>query len=183
MPPPIVRWCLLLVVMMPIVAPLPLPLLVLWTICRLLSVDALPPVSLLFASWLLHCPCCCAAAAASCPLNMPSPPPNEPPPPCNAPPPLVCWRLSSCLPLFCWLSYHISSCRRLKCPSLTPTFICTSWLLHHISLHCFCLPSSCQHRRLLMRWQPTSRLPLVRPNWLSLVRPNWLSVCLTWYAQ
>ncbi len=61
--------------------------------------ERLPSVGLLFASWLLHHPCC-HTAAASCPLNTPLPPCNKPPPPHNAPPPLVCWQLSSYLPLF-----------------------------------------------------------------------------------
>ena len=62
-------------------------------------------LNLLFASWLLHCPCCCAVTN-SCPLvalptpcNEPPLPCNMPPLPCNAPPPLVCWHLSSHLPL------------------------------------------------------------------------------------
>ena len=48
--------------------------------------------------------------------------------------------------------------RRLKCPSSTPAFIHTGWLLSLISLHCFRLLSSHQHRRLLMRWLLTSHL-------------------------
>jgi hypothetical protein len=107
MPLPLVRWCLQLIVMTPLVAPL--PLLILLTILRLLSANAFPPVGHLFASWLSCHPCCCAAATSR-PLNTP---------------PLtlvlstrrfhlatsclclatrcllfVCWRLSSCLPLF-----------------------------------------------------------------------------------
>ncbi len=80
-----------------------------------------------------------------------------------------------CLSFTGWFPYIISSRRRLKCPSLTPAFIHTGWLLHLISSRCFCLLSSHQHCRLLMRWQLTSCLPLVCPNWLP--------VCLTWYAQ
>jgi hypothetical protein len=76
-----------------------------------------------------------------------------------------------CLSFTGWFSHHILSRCHLKCPSLTPAFIDTGWLLRLISLCCFRLPSSRQHRRLLMRWQLTSRLPLVRPNWLH--------VCLT----
>jgi hypothetical protein len=94
----------------------------------------------------------------------------------------TCCRLlsASASPLVClsfagWFSHHILLCRRLKCPFLTPAFIHTGWLLHLISSRCFHLMSSCQHCRLLMRWRLTSRLPLVRPNWLP--------VCLTWYAQ
>ncbi len=156
----------------------PLPLLILSTIHRLLSANAFPPVGLLFTSWLL-CHLCCRAAATFRPLDMPSPP-------------LVLstrrlrlemrrCHLSACAsPLVClsfagWFSHIISSCRRLKCPSLTPAFIHTSWLLHLISLRCFRLPSSRQHHHLLMRWRLTSRLPLVCPSWLP--------VCLTWYAQ
>jgi hypothetical protein len=61
-----------------------------------------------------------------------------------------------CLSFDGWFSHIISSCRRLKCPSSTPAFIHTSWLLRLISLRCFRLPSSHQHRRLLMRWLLTS---------------------------
>ncbi len=94
-PPPLVRWCLRLIVTTPLVTLLP-PL-VLSTIHRLLSANASPPIGLLFASWLLCYPCCCAAAA-SCPFNtLPPPlvlltrslPCNEPPPPRDMPPPLV----------------------------------------------------------------------------------------------
>ncbi len=97
MPPPPVCWCLRMVVMTPLVALL--LLLVLLMIHRLLSVNASPPIGILFASWLSCHPCCCAATA-SCPLDTPPSLCNKPPPPCNATPPLVCWRLSSCLPLF-----------------------------------------------------------------------------------
>ncbi len=155
-----------------------LPLLILSTIHRLLSANASPPVGPLFASWLSCHPCCCATAASR-PLD-------------TLPPPLVlltrhlCLEMSShhlsagasplvCLPFAGWFSHIILSCRRLKYPSLTPAFIHTGWLLHLISSRCFHLPSSCQHCHLLMRWQLTSRLPLVCPNWLP--------VCLTWYAQ
>ncbi len=168
--------CLQLIVTTPLVTPL--PLLVLSTIHCLLSANASPPVDLLFASWLSCHPCCCAATA-SCPLDTP-------------PPPLVlstrCLRLETshchlsadasplvCLSFAGLFSHIISSRRRLKCPSSTPVFIHTGWLLHLILLHCFLLPSSRQHRRLLMRSRLTSRLPLVCPNWLP--------VCLTWYAQ
>jgi hypothetical protein len=159
-PPPLVCWCLQLIVTTPLVTPL--PLLVLLMIHRLLPANASPPIGLLFTSWLLCHPCCCAAAT-SCPLNMP-------------PPPLVLWtcRLHlkmSCLrfatpcrllsagasPLVClsfagWFSHIILSRRRLKCPSLTSVFIHTGWLLRLILSRCFCLPSSHQHRRLLMCW-------------------------------
>jgi hypothetical protein len=91
------RWCLQLVVTTPLVALL--PLLLLSTIRCLLSVNASPPVGLLFSNWLSRHPCCCTAAA-SCPLNMPPPPRNKLPPPRDVLPPLVCWHLSSCLPLF-----------------------------------------------------------------------------------
>jgi hypothetical protein len=128
MPPPLVRWCLRLIVTMPLVTPL--PLLVLSTIHRLLSANASPPVGLLFTSW-LSCHPCCRAAAASCPLDTP-------------PPPLILSTRCLCLatsrlclatpchllsarasPLVClsfagWFIHHISSRRRLKCPSLTP---------------------------------------------------------------
>jgi hypothetical protein len=162
-----------------------LPLFILLTIHCLLSVNASPPVGLLFASWLSCHPCCCAAAASH-PLN-------------TLPPPLILstrhlclktshLRLATCRhllsagasPLVClsfagWFSHIILSCCRLKCPSSTPTYIHTGWLLRLILSRCFHLPSSCQHRCLLMRWQLTSHLPLVCPNWLP--------VCLTWYAQ
>jgi hypothetical protein len=74
---------------------------------------------------------------------------------CIAPP---CRLLSAgtsplvCLSFACWISHHISLRHCLKCPSWTPTFICTSRLLRRISSCCFCLPSSCQHPRLLTRW-------------------------------
>ncbi len=176
MPPPLVRWCLQLIVMMPLVALL--PLLVLSRIQRLLSVNASPPVGLLFANWLL-CHPCCRAAATSHPLDMP-------------PPPLILstrrlrlemsrHHLSAgasplvCLSFASWFSHIISSHRHLKCPYSTPAFFYPGWLLHLILSRCFRLLSSRQHRRLLMHWQLTSRLPLVCPNWLP--------VCLTWYAQ
>ncbi len=176
MPPPFVRWCLQLIVLMPLI--ILLPLLVLSTIHRLLSANASPSIGLLFASW-LSCNPCCHAAATSCPLNMP-------------PSPLVLStphlrhktsrrHLSACAsPLVClsfasWFSHIISLRCHLKSPSSTPAFIHTGWLMHLISLRCFCLPSSHKHRRLLIRWRLTSRLPLVCPNWLP--------VCLTWYAQ
>jgi hypothetical protein len=182
-PPPLVCWCLQLIVTMPLV--LPLLLLVLLTIHCLLSANASPSVGLLFACW-LSCHPCCRAAATSCPLNTP-------------PPPLVllthrlrlktsrlhlathCRLLSAgasslvCLSFAGWFSHIISSRRHLKCPSSTPTFIHNRWLLHLISSRCFRLLSSRQHCRLLMRWQLTSCL--------AFVRPNWLPVCLTWYAR
>jgi hypothetical protein len=162
---------------MPLVAPL--PLLVLSTIHHLLSANASPPVGLLFASWLLCHPCCCAAAASR-PLN-------------TLPPPLVlsthrlrlemsCRHLSAgasplvCLSFAGWFSHIISLRRRLKCPSSTPAFIHTGWLLHLILLCCFRLPSSHQHRRILMRWRLGDSPP-------PLVCPNWLPVCLNWYTQ
>ncbi len=61
-----------------------------------------------------------------------------------------------CLSIDGWFSHIISSRCRLKCPSLTPAFIHTGWLLCLISSRCFRLPSSHQHRRLLMRWLLTS---------------------------
>ncbi len=176
MPLPLVCRCLQLIVTMPLVASL--PLLVLSTIHCLLSANASPPIGLLFASWLL-CHPCCRAATASPPLDTP-------------PPPLVLstrrFRLETshrhlsagasplvCLSFAGWFSCIISSRHCLKCPSLTPAFIHTGWLLFLISSHCFHLPPSRQHHCLLMRWRLTSRSPLVCPNWLP--------VCLTWYAQ
>ncbi len=61
-----------------------------------------------------------------------------------------------CLSFDGWLSHIISLRRRLKCQSSTPAFIHTGWLLRLISLRCFRLPSSHQHRRLLMCWLLTS---------------------------
>jgi hypothetical protein len=168
MPPPLVRWCLRLIVMMPLVALL--LLLVLSAIHHFLSANAFPPVGLLFASWLL-CHPCCHAATASCPFSM-------------LPPPLVLLTLSyrhaTCLTTSClhlatcrrllspgtsslvclsfdgWFSHIISSRRRLKCPSSTPAFIHTGWLLCLILSRCFRLPSSHQHCHLLMCWLLTS---------------------------
>ncbi len=174
--PPLVRWCLQLIVTTPLIAPL--QLLILSTIHCILSVNTSPPVGLLFASWLSCHPCCCAAAA-SCSLDTP-------------PPPLVLSTYRLCLktshrhlsagasPLACpsfagWFSHIISLHCCIKCPFSTPAFIHVGWLLHLISLCCFHLPSSRQHRRLLMHWQLTSRSPLICPNWLP--------VCLTWYTQ
>jgi hypothetical protein len=154
MPPPLVRWCLQLIVTMPLVAPL--PLLVLSTIHRLLSANASPPVGLLFASW-LSCHPCCRAATASCPLDTP-------------PPPLVLstrhLRLETShhhlsagaspliyLSFAGWFSHIILLRHHLKCQSSTPTFIHTGWLLHLILSCCFRLPSSHQHRHILMRWR------------------------------
>ncbi len=105
-PPPLVRWCLRLIVTTPLVALL--PLLVLSTIHRLLSANASPPVGLLFASWLSCHPCCCAAATSHPFSTLPPPlvlstrslPHDEPPPPHDTPLPLVSWHLSSHLPLF-----------------------------------------------------------------------------------
>ena len=57
MPPPLVRWCLQLIVTTSLVTPL--PLLVLSTIHHHLSANASPPVGLLFASWLSCHPCLC----------------------------------------------------------------------------------------------------------------------------
>jgi hypothetical protein len=45
--------------------------------------------------------------------------------------------------------HHLLLCRRHKCPSSTPAFICTGWLSNCILLRCLCLPFSCQHRCLL----------------------------------
>jgi hypothetical protein len=122
MPPPLVRWCLQLIVMMPHVAPL--LLLTLLKIHRLLSANASPPVGLLFAASWLSCHPCCRAAAASCPLDTPSPP-------------LILstrrLRLKTsrhhlsahasslvCLSFVGWFSHIILLHRCLKCPSLTP---------------------------------------------------------------
>jgi hypothetical protein len=77
----------------------------------LLSANASPPVGLLFASWLLCHPCCCAATTSH-PLDTPPPPLvllTQCLRPRDKPSPLVCWRLSSRLPLFCQLvlTYHL----------------------------------------------------------------------------
>ncbi len=167
-PLPLVCWCLRIVTM-PLVAPL--PLLVLSTIHCHLSANTSPPVGLLFARWLSCHPCCCATAA-SCPHDTP-------------PSPLILstrhirlktsrlhlaisHRLLSagasplvCLSFAGWFSHIILSHHCLKCPSSTPTFIHTSWLLRLISSGCFRLPFSHQHCCLLMRWQLPSHLPLV----------------------
>ncbi len=112
------------------------------------------------------------AASASHPLNMP-------PPPQDKLPPLVCWHLSSCLPLFCRLvlTYHLVTpthqvsildprlhSHRLVVAShlvalLLPTVL-SSTPLPHDALATRCL---------------TSRLPLIFPNCLP--------VCLTLYTQ
>ncbi len=163
---------------MPLITPL--PLLILSTIHRLLSANASPPVGLLFARW-LSCHPCCRAAPASGPLD-------------TLPPPLVlstrCLHLEMsrrhlsagasplvCLSFASWFSHIISSGHRLKCPSSTPAFIHTGWLLHLILSRCFHLPSLSTLPPLdaLATQQLTSRLPLVCPNWLP--------VCLTWYTQ
>jgi hypothetical protein len=162
--------------MMPLVAPL--LLLILSTIHCLLSANASPTLGLLFASW-LSCHPCCRTAATSCPLD-------APPLPLVLSTPRLCLKTSChhlsagasplvCLSFVSRFSHIILSRCRLKCPSSTPAFIPTGWLLHLISSRCFRLPSSHQHRCLLMHWGLTTRLPLVCPNWLP--------VCLTWYAQ
>ena len=141
---PLVRWCLQLIVTMPLVAPL--PLLLLSMINHLLPANASPPVSLLFASWLLCHPCCCAAAASR-PLDMP---------------PLSLILLTRHLRLKT-SHLRLATCRCLLSAGTSP-LVCLSfacWLSHHISSRCFCLLSSCQHRHLLMRWQLTSHSPLV----------------------
>ncbi len=161
MPLPLVHWCLQLIVTTPLVAPL--PLLILSTIHRLLSAKASPTIGILFASWLL-CHSCCCATATSCPLN-------RPPPPLilltrrlhletsrrhlsAGTSPFVCLSFASCF------SHIILSRCPLKCPSMTPAFIHTGWLLHLISSRCFHLPSSCQHRRLLMGWRLSDSPPV-----------------------
>ncbi len=64
--PPLVRWCLRLIVTTPLIVLL--PLLVISMIHHLMSANASPPVGHLFASW-LSCHPCCRAAAASCPFS------------------------------------------------------------------------------------------------------------------
>ncbi len=161
MPLPLVRWCLQLIVTTPLIALL--PLLVLLTIHCLLSANASPPVGHLFSSWLLCHPCCCAAAIFR--------PLNTPPPPLALSTRRLRLEMShrhlsaGASPLVClsfagWFSHIILLRRRLKCPSLTPAFIHTRWLLHLILSRCFCLPSSWQHRRLLMRWQLDNSPPI-----------------------
>ena len=92
--------------------------------------------------------------------------------------PLVCLSFSG------WLSPHILSHRCLKCSSSTPTFICTGWLLHRILLHCFRLPSSCQHHRLSTHHHLTScrqlHLPFVSclPGLVATLPLLW-HLCLT----
>ncbi len=148
---------------------------------RLLSANASPPVGLLFASWLLCHPYCCAAAASH-PLDMP-------------PPPLILSthhlhlktsrrHLSAgASPLVCLsfagrFSHIISLRRRLQ----------VSILDHHLHSHQLVvashlvellpptiLSSTPPPLDALATWQLTSRSPLVCPNWLP--------VCLTWYTQ
>ncbi len=161
-PPPLIRWCLRLIVTTPLIALL--PLLVLSTIHRLLSANASPPVGLLFASW-LSCHPCCRATAASRPFST-LPPPSSRHAACLT---TSCLHLATCRrllspgtsPLVClsfdgWFSHIISSHCSLKCPSSTHAFIHTGWLLRLISSCCFRLLSSHQHRHLLMRWLLTS---------------------------
>ncbi len=114
-PPPLVRWCLQLIVTTPLV--MPLLLLVLLTIHRLLSTNAPPPVGLLFASW-LSCHPCCRAAAASCPLD-------------TLPPPLV---LSTCCLHLKTSGLRLATCRCLLSASASP-LVCLSfagWFSHTI---------------------------------------------------
>jgi hypothetical protein len=107
---------------------MPPPPLVLSMLCCLLSADAFPPVCLLFASWLLHCPLillmhhlcnamCCRLLSTS-PTHLPAG--------CH---------VASCCPAS--TSRHLLSCRHLTCPSLPP------WLHLHgqdIMLHIVALP-------------------------------------------
>ncbi len=154
--PPFLPLVCQLVVATPIVVLLP-PLILLM-LHHTLSTDASPQVCLLFAGWLSRCPCC-LATAYSCSLN-------APPPPHNVPPPLVDFSTRS--PLICWLvvtshlvapppPHVIFFCKAASCVHpRPPSFICISWLLCCILLRCLCLPSSCQHRCLLMRHRLTS---------------------------
>ena len=89
-----------LVVPTPLVAPPP-PLILLTFRC-LLSADASPPVCHLFASCLLHCPCCCATAA-SCALGALPPPCNRP----HLPRPLVHQLVAALPPLLCCRRLHL----------------------------------------------------------------------------
>ncbi len=153
MPPLLVRWCLQLIVMTSLIAPL--LLLILSMIHRLLSANASSPVGLLFAGW-LSCHPCCHPAATSRPLNTPTPPLvlstrrlHLKSSHCHL---SACASPCVCLSFAGWFSRIILSHRCLKCPSSTPTFIHTGWLLHLILSCCFCLPSSRQHCRLLMSW-------------------------------
>ncbi len=94
--------------------------------------------------------------------------------------PLVCQLvvvspLLSCRPASC--PFSTLSCRRQKCPSSTPAFIHTGWLLCLISPRCFRLPSSHQHRLLLMCWLLTSH-----PIWPQLVACVFDLVCsISWF--
>ncbi len=173
-PPPLVRWCLQLVVTTPLVAPL--LLLVLLMIHHLLSANASPPVGLLFASWLLCHPCWCAPAT-SCPLNTPPPPCDEPPPPRDAPPPLVCWRLSSCLPLFCRLIVTSHLVATPPQVSILDPRLHLHWLV--VALHLIALLPP----PVLSSTPPPLDALATHLPFLPLVHPNWLPVCLTWYAQ
>jgi hypothetical protein len=111
-----------LVVVAPLIA-LRMPLVHLMLCCTL-STDTFPPVCLLFASWLLHCPGCCAAAS-SCSLEAP---------------PLPCATLPLCLLLF-----PVASCLPAGCHAPSHCAASTS---HHLLLHCHLMcPSStpCLH--------------------------------------
>ncbi len=112
------------------------------------------------------------ATSASCPLDMPPPPRDEPPT-------LVCWRLSSRLPLFCQLvlTYHLV-------PPPPQVYILnpclhSHWLVVASHLVVLLLPtilsSTPPPLDALATQRHTSRLPLVCPNWLP--------VYLIWYTQ
>jgi hypothetical protein len=177
MPPPLVRWCLQLIVTTFLVAPL--PLLILSTIHQLLSANASPLIGLLFTSWLLCHPCCCTTAA-SYPLNTPhlslilSTCRLQ-----DEPPPLVCWRLSSHLPLFCQLVLTYYLVAPPPQVSILNPRLHSHWLIvasHLITLlPPIILSSTPPSLDVLATQQLTSRLPLVCPNWLP--------VCLTWDTQ
>jgi len=104
--------------------------------------------------------------------------------PINAPLPLVCWRISSRLPLFAgWLSHRLLS-RRLRLalhfvaqPPLASILNPRSSLLHHIFLHRLCLLTRCRltccllwHLRLTSAGSPSLAKPFLSPP-LSALRP------------
>ncbi len=112
------------------------------------------------------------AASTSCPLNTPQLPQDEPPP-------LVCWRLSSCLPLFCRLVLTNHLVTPTHQVSILDPHLHSHRLVVASHLAVLLLPTVLSSTPwpldVLATWQLTSRLPLVCPNWLP--------VCLTWYTQ
>ncbi len=111
-------------------------------------------------------------ASASRPLNTPPPPQDEPPP-------LVCWSLSSCLPLFRRLVLTYHHVAPLPQVSILDPRLHSHQLVVASHLIALLAPtlllSTLPPLDALVTWRLTSRLPLVCPNWLP--------VRLTWYTQ